>query len=521
MKRFFRYGLILSFPVLLMLSGISTSPAAAATRATRPSAPRDIRAVAGDNAATVRFLAPSSNGGSRVTGYYVKEYGRSAAIRRCTTTHCSIIGLSNGVGYRFVVAAVNRFGRSAYSAPSNVITPTSPLSTTTATITFNANGGTGTMASETETYGTSAALTLNAFTYTGYTFNGWNSEASGGGTSFTNGELVKFNGSAVLYAQWTTGSTASIVTFNANGGTGTMASETASVASALTLNAFTRSGYTFNDWNSYANGTGTSYANGATYTFTTSIVLYAQWTETTIPFTGSTSPNWSGYVLPSDSAIFTDASAEWTVPTLDCTDTPNGLASTWVGIGGYGWPTGGSSGTLLQTGTTDQCVNGVQEDFGWWEEYPSVPNYSREFNNYAVSPGDLMEAYVYQTTNGSWETLLNDLTTGLSGIMVTGEGWGVAPTGASYFTYQGTTTGLSYSGGYSAEWIVEDATPASGSGLSPFANYGSVTFSNLRTDFASWSLSASDGVEIVQSGATLSVPGPVSNDGFTVSYTGP
>ena len=132
-----------------------------------------------------------------------------------------------------------------------------------------------------------------------------------------------------------------------------------------------------------------------------------------------------------------------------------------------------------------------------------------------------MEAYVYQTTSGSWETLLDDLTTGLSGIMVTGEGWGVAPTGASYFTYQGTTTSLSYSGGYTAEWIVEDATPASGSGLSPFANYGSVTFSNLRTDFASWSLSASDGVEIVQSGATLSVPGPVSNDGFTVSYTGP
>jgi hypothetical protein len=105
--------------------------------------------------------------------------------------------------------------------------------------------------------------------------------------------------------------------------------------------------------------------------------------------------------------------------------------------------------------------------------------------------------------------------------MVTGEGWGVAPTGASYFTYQGTATDLSYSGGYTAEWIVEDPDNASGSGLSLFANYGSVTFSNLRTDFASWSLSATDGVEIVQSGATLSVPGTVNNDGFTVGYTGP
>jgi len=518
-----RYGPILLLPALFLMSGISTLPAAAATRDTPPSAPRDISATAGDNAATVRFLAPSSNGGSRVTEYYVKEYGRTSAIRRCATTHCSVVGLSNGVGYRFVVAAVNRFGRSAYSIPSNVIKPTSPLSSTTVTITFNANGGAGTMASESEPYGTSTPLTLNAYTFAGYTFNGWNSEANGGGTSFTNGELVKFNGSATFYAQWTTGTPASTVTFNANGGVGTMASETASVASALTLNTFTRSGYTFNGWNTNSTGGGTSYANGATYPFTTSIIIYAQWTETqiSVPFSGSTTPNWSGYVLPSDSAIFTDASAEWTVPTLDCADTTNGLAFTWVGIGGYGWPTGGTSGTLLQTGTNDECVNGAQEDFGWWEEYPSVPNYSRAFNGYPVSPGDLMEGYVFQTSSGAWETLLNNLTTGLSAVMVTGEGWGVQETGATYFTYQGTTTDLSYSGGYTAEWITEDPGNASGSGYAPFANYGSVTFSNLRTDFASWSLSASDGVEIVQSGATLSVPGAVSNDGFTVSYRGP
>jgi uncharacterized repeat protein (TIGR02543 family) len=175
------------------------------------------------------------------------------------------------------------------------------------------------MASESEPYGTSTPLTLNAYTFAGYTFNGWNSEANGGGTSFTNGELVKFNGSATFYAQWTTGTPASTVTFNANGGVGTMASETASVASALTLNTFTRSGYTFNGWNTNSTGGGTSYANGATYPFTTSIIIYAQWTETqiSVPFSGSTTPNWSGYVLPSDSAIFTDASAEWTVPTLE------------------------------------------------------------------------------------------------------------------------------------------------------------------------------------------------------------
>jgi uncharacterized repeat protein (TIGR02543 family) len=67
------------------------------------------------------------------------------------------------------------------------------------------------------------------------------------------------------------------VTFNANGGNGTMANETASTATALTSNTYTRKNYTFAGWNTSANGTGTAYANGASYPFTSSTTLYAQW----------------------------------------------------------------------------------------------------------------------------------------------------------------------------------------------------------------------------------------------------
>jgi hypothetical protein len=72
-------------------------------------------------------------------------------------------------------------------------------------------------------------------------------------------------------------------------------------------------------------GGGTGYSNDASYSFVTSMTLYAQWAATsiTVPFSGSTSPNWSGYVLPTTS-LDTLASGEWTVPTLNCTDTPNG-----------------------------------------------------------------------------------------------------------------------------------------------------------------------------------------------------
>ena len=59
-----------------------------------------------------------------------------------------------------------------------------------------------------------------------------------------------------------------------------MGAETHNVPTALTADAFTRTGYTFKGWNTVAGGTGTSYANGATYPFTASVTLYAQWTTT-------------------------------------------------------------------------------------------------------------------------------------------------------------------------------------------------------------------------------------------------
>ena len=70
------------------------------------------------------------------------------------------------------------------------------------------------------------------------------------------------------------------VTFDANGGTGTTAAQTASSSTALTTNGFSRSGYTFAGWNTAANGSGIAYADGASYAFSSSVTLYAQWTAT-------------------------------------------------------------------------------------------------------------------------------------------------------------------------------------------------------------------------------------------------
>ena len=95
-------------------------------------------------------------------------------------------------------------------------------------------------------------------------------------TTTNNGNTMQDNGTADLPG----GVSNSTVTFDANGGTGTTASQTASTATALTANGYSRSGYNFAGWNTAADGTGTAYADGVSYAFTSSTTLYAQWTAT-------------------------------------------------------------------------------------------------------------------------------------------------------------------------------------------------------------------------------------------------
>ena len=70
-------------------------------------------------------------------------------------------------------------------------------------VTYDANGGTGNMASQTVPKGSDVTLTANTFTYQGYTFTGWNTEADGTGTSYTDGQTINdLESDLTLYAQW-------------------------------------------------------------------------------------------------------------------------------------------------------------------------------------------------------------------------------------------------------------------------------------------------------------------------------
>ena len=73
------------------------------------------------------------------------------------------------------------------------------------------------------------------------------------------------------------------VTFDANGGAGAMTGQVAASSTALTTNTFTRDGFNFAGWNSAADGSGTGYAAGASYEFTSDETVYAQWTAIPAP----------------------------------------------------------------------------------------------------------------------------------------------------------------------------------------------------------------------------------------------
>ena len=70
------------------------------------------------------------------------------------------------------------------------------------------------------------------------------------------------------------------VSYNANGGSGAPVDQKKiqDVTLKLSTTTPTRTGYTFNGWNTNNSGTGTNYAAGANYTANANVTLYAKWT---------------------------------------------------------------------------------------------------------------------------------------------------------------------------------------------------------------------------------------------------
>ena len=121
---------------------------------------------------------------------------------------------------------------------------------------------------------------------TGFTFAGWNTAADGSGTSYAAAATLTMGSSNVnLYAKWTQNAGCT-VTYDGNGNTtGTVPIDpnvygpNSSVMVKTNTGNLVKTGFTFTGWNTSADGSGTSYAAGGTFTIGTgNITFYAKWT---------------------------------------------------------------------------------------------------------------------------------------------------------------------------------------------------------------------------------------------------
>ncbi|MBQ9029217.1 InlB B-repeat-containing protein [Candidatus Saccharibacteria bacterium] len=168
------------------------------------------------NGAANTYTLTVSNGNSTaissVSGGGTKTYGASVTAS-CTPKsgyHCtgwtssntSLLPNSSNASYTF-------------NMPAGAVTLTATGAANSFTIYYNSNGGSGTTASTTATYGQNVTLATNAFTApSGKKFKEWNTSSDGNGTTYSSGQsgisptTLKSNvttvngGSITLYAIW-------------------------------------------------------------------------------------------------------------------------------------------------------------------------------------------------------------------------------------------------------------------------------------------------------------------------------
>lgn len=125
-------------------NNVGTSVASAVSNViltpSRPDAPENVTAIAGNTQATVSFNAPQSNGGNLITGYTVTSLPGGITATG-TTSPIIVNSLTNGTTYSFTVVATNEVGNSPASQPSGNITLSSvPGSPKAVTATMSSTG---------------------------------------------------------------------------------------------------------------------------------------------------------------------------------------------------------------------------------------------------------------------------------------------------------------------------------------------------------------------------------------------
>ena len=160
-------------------------------------------------------------------------------------------------------------------------------------VSWNGNGGSVTKNGATSVKYNNKVGTLGTASRTGYKLEGWYTAASGGSKISAD---TKITGNTTFYAHWTADKFS--ITYNANGGSGSMAKQEANNGSTITLssNKFTHSSKVFAGWATSAGG-GVVYKNQSSVKLTSNLTLYAVWKDSAMYMDGKNLVIESQYVL--------------------------------------------------------------------------------------------------------------------------------------------------------------------------------------------------------------------------------
>lgn len=275
----------------------------------------------------------------------------------------------------------------------------------TYTITYNANGGTGAPAAQTKNHGQALTLRTTQPTRNGYAFLGWSTSSTATTAAYTAGGTLPatINQNTILYAVWSR-----TITYNGNGNTGgstTASTATGNTALTIKTNGFTKTHWDFSKWNTKADGTGTDYNAGVTYTGG-SITLYAIWTpktEYTISYHIQSGVVEEVTGLPEDQIKYHGETLKLT------TDVPQREdSSTGVQYFFNKWSTSSNpstTGTLYSSGG-NFTANQTTSLYATWTSDPSEVVYTYTFNaNGGSWPSDYEANWPAGGTTGTYPTI--------------------------------------------------------------------------------------------------------------------
>lgn len=227
-----------------------------------------------DNAVSEVAIVPTAND----AGATIEVDGTEVASGTASDPIALNVGLGGGINVVDVVVT---------SADGTSETLTYTLDITReprlGTVTFSAEGGTGTMPVQEIYEGETENLDANGFSRLGHTFNGWattQSDAAAGDIDYADGASLTMGATdVVLYASWSPNDYDVVFDKNSADATGAMSNQTITFGETVTLNAngFSHESGAFLGWAESAGGA-VAYVDAASYTMTSEgATLYAKW----------------------------------------------------------------------------------------------------------------------------------------------------------------------------------------------------------------------------------------------------